>query len=118
MAYKIENSNGTITIKTEVIARIAGLAAMGCYGIVGMAIKNVKDGIVYLLRRENLTRGVKVRFENDAVRVDLHVIAEYGTNIAAICEAAVSNVRYIIEDMTGIKIKTVNIYVEGLRVEK
>jgi len=116
MPCKIENKNGTITIKNEVVARIAGLAAMGCYGIVGMATKSVKDGIVRLLRRENLTRGVKVRYNNDVVYIDLHVIAEYGTNITAICESAVSNVKYIVEDMTGIKISKVNVYVEGLRV--
>jgi len=118
MPCKIENENGTITINNEVIARIAGLAAMGCYGIVGMASKSMKDGLVRLLRRENLTRGVKVRYKDNVVRVDLHVVAEYGTNISAICKTAVSNVKYIIEDMTGIRVSRVNIYVEGLRVAK
>jgi uncharacterized alkaline shock family protein YloU len=118
MACIIENSIGTITIKSEVVARIAGMAATSCYGIVGMAAKSVRDGFVRLLKRENLSRGVKIKFLGGLLHVNLHVIAEYGTNIAAICESAVSNVKYTIEDMIGVKIGTVNIFVEGLRVDK
>jgi uncharacterized alkaline shock family protein YloU len=116
MAHKIQNEYGTVTISNDVIANIAGITATNCYGIVGMAAKSVRDGLVRLLKRENLARGVKVRAENGAINVDLHVIAEYGTNIAVIGETAISNVKYMVEDMTSLKVGGVNFFVEGLRV--
>ena len=60
MTAKLENEYGIITIDYEVIARIAGYAALDCYGIVGMAAKNVKDGLVQLLKLESLTKGIKM----------------------------------------------------------
>ena len=60
MSAKLENQYGTISIENEVIARIAGLTAVDCYGIVGMAAKNMKDGLVQLLKRESLTKGIDV----------------------------------------------------------
>ena len=84
MSAKIENDLGVITIDNEVIARIAGITAMECYGIVGMAAKNVKDGLVQLLKLESLTKGIKMRIDANKVSIDLHIIVEYGTNISAI----------------------------------
>lgn len=117
MSAKIVNNLGTITIENEVIARIAGEAAMDCYGIVGMAAKNVKDGIVQLLKRESLTKGVVLHFVDDCVSVDFHIIVEYGTNIVAIGEILVSNVKYRVEEFLGIKTGKINIFVEAVRVD-
>lgn len=84
MSAKLENQYGTISIENEVIARIAGLTAVDCYGIVGMAAKNMKDGLVQLLKRESLTKGIRINVNEEQISIDLHIIVEYGTNITAI----------------------------------
>ena len=96
MTAKIENENGVISIDNEVIARIAGMAAMECYGIVGMAAKNMKDGLVHLLKKESLTKGIKLSVEDNKINLELHIIVEYGTNIAAIAESAINTVKYTV----------------------
>ena len=116
MPSKISNELGTVIISNEVIARIAGFTAISCYGIVGMAARNVKDGLVQLLKKESLTKGVRLDFEEKALYIDFHIIVEYGTNIAAIGECLVSNVTYQVCEYTGIEVKKINIFVEGIRV--
>ena len=116
MPLKIENQYGTIAINREIVATIAGLAAVESYGIVGMATKSLKDGIVRLLQMENLARGIELTICDEALVVDVHVIAEYGTNITAICEQLMRVVKYRVEDTCGIKVSAVNIFVEGLKV--
>jgi len=113
----IKTNHGTISIEDEVVARIAGLAAMECYGIVGMAAKSVKDGIVRLLKMENLTRGIKLTTTGKTINIDLHVIAEYGTNIAAICDSLINSVKYKVEESCGLAVSQINIFVEGLRID-
>ncbi len=117
MPSKTINEYGTITIDNEVIARIAGNAAMGCYGIVGMAAKNVKDGIVQLLKRESISKGIHLTINGNTVTLSLHIIVEYGTNISAIAESLVSTVKYHVEKNIGLEVAQVNIFVEGVRVD-
>ena len=117
MSAKLKNHSGLITVENEVIARIAGLTAMECYGIVGMAAKNVKDGIVELLRRESLTKGIKIITSESKISIDLHIIVEYGTNITAIAENIISTVKYKIEGVCGIEVEQVNVFVEDVRVD-
>jgi uncharacterized alkaline shock family protein YloU len=117
MAAKVRNEYGNISIENEVIARIAGLAAMDCYGIVGMAIKNVKDGFVQLLKRESLTKGINLLVNENKVSLDFHIIVEYGTNISAIADNLINTVKYKIEDSIGLEVEHINIFVEGVRVE-
>jgi len=117
MPCKLKNELGVITIENEVLSRIAGLAAMDCVGIVGMAAKNVKDGIVQLLKLESVTKGVRLTLGEDSVSIDLHIIVEYGTNIAAIGETLVSTVKYRVEEFTGVRVEKINIFVEGVRVD-
>lgn len=118
MTAKMTNEYGTISIDNEVIARIAGLAAMDCYGIVGMAIRNVKDGFVQLLKLESLTKGIKLTINANKVSLDFHIIVEYGTNISAIADNLISTVKYKIEDSIGLQVEHINIFVEGVRVDK
>jgi uncharacterized alkaline shock family protein YloU len=117
MAAKISNELGLITIDNEVIARVAGLAATDCYGVVGMAVKNVKDGIVQLLKKDSLTKGVSLIVDEKGLRLALHIIVEYGTNIPAIAEVISSTVKYRVEEATDLKVAGINIYVEGIRVD-
>ncbi len=117
MAGGIRNQYGEIVIGNEVIARIAGRAAMECYGVVGMAAKNVKDGIARLLKKESLTKGIRLTAENNELSIDLHVIMLYGTSIYAICNSLIDTVKYKVEKYTGLTVKAVNVFVDGLRVE-
>ena len=117
MPAKLENQYGIISIENEVIARIAGLTAIECYGIVGMAAKNVKDGLVQLLKRESLTKGIRITVNENKISIDLHIIVEYGTNISAIAENIISTVKYKVESVCGIAVEQVNVFVEGVRVD-
>ena len=116
MRGHIEGQLGTITIESEVIARYAGSTAVECFGIVGMAAVSVKDGLVKLLGRKSLKHGISVKItEDNKIRLNFHVIVAYGVNISTIADNLVSNVKYKVEDFTGMEIDKINIYVEGVR---
>ena len=96
------------------IATIAGGAAVDCYGIVGMASKNqIKDGLTEILRKENFTRGVIVRQEEDHVHIDMYIIVSYGTKISEIAHNVQSKVKYTLDKTVGLAVDTVNIYRSG-----
>ena len=118
MQARIQNEYGIIDISPEVFANLVGFAATACYGVVGMANKSKTDGIVRLLKRESMDKGVKVTVEEDGVVIDLHIIVEYGTNICAISQSIMSRVKYFIENATGFVAKTVNVYVDGIRTDE
>lgn len=117
MTAKLENEYGVITIDNEVIARIAGYAALDCYGIVGMAAKNVKDGLVQLLKLESLTKGIKMTINENKINLEFHIIVEYGTNISVIANNIISTVKYKVEEYAGLKVEGINIFVDGVRVD-
>ena len=116
MECKIKNEIGTVYITEEVMLKVVGYAALECYGIVAMSSKRAKDGLVQWLGRENLTKGVQLRQVDDMLDVDLFIIVEYGISIAEVCKTIVETVRYKLESMTGVKVRRVNISVEGVRV--
>ena len=108
---------GIITINPEVIAKYAGSMAIECFGIVGMAAVNMKDGLVQLLKRESLTRGIHVEItEDNVITLDFHVIVSYGVNILSVSDNLMNNVKYKVEEFTGMKVDKINIFVEGVRV--
>lgn len=107
---------GEIVIDNEVVARYAGSAAVECFGIVGMASVNVKDGLVKLLKKESISHGVNVLIENNNLKIDMHIIVAYGVSIAAVTENLISNVKYKVEEFTGLKVGTINVFVEGVRI--
>lgn len=119
MPMQLATENGKIEILDQVIAVIAGSAAVDCYGLVGMASrKQLKDGIAELLGRENLARGVEVRREGEQVHLDLHVIVSYGTKISEVAHNIQSKVKYVLEEVVGLRADYVNIYVQGVRVTR
>ena len=107
---------GSITIDNDVIAQYAGTVAVECFGIVGMAGINMKDGLVRLLKKDSLTRGIEVSIVNNKLVLDFHVIVAYGVSISAVSDNLISNVKYKVEEFTGISIEKINIFVEGVRV--
>lgn len=107
---------GEILIDNEVVAKYAGSAAVECFGIVGMASVNMKDGLVKLLKKESISHGVNVEIDNNSIKIDLHIIAAYGVSITAVTENLISNVKYKVEEFTGLQVGKVNVFVEGVRI--
>lgn len=117
MSIEMKTTYGQIDISNEVIATIAGGAAIDCYGIVGMASrKQLKDGITELLGRENFSRGIVVRQEDDEVHIDMYIIVSYGTKISEVAHNVQNKVKYTLDQMLGLAVDSVNIYVQGVRV--
>ncbi len=117
MKGKLNSDIGDILIDNAVIAKCAGNIAVECFGIVGMATVSVADGIVKLVKRENLAKGINVEIdENNEITIDFHVIVAYGVSISAVADNLISNVKYQVEEITGLVVKKINIYVEGVRV--
>ena len=108
---------GIITVNPEVIAKYAGTVAVECFGIVGMAVVNVKDGLVRLLKKDSLTHGIQVTIsEDNRITIDFHVIVSYGVSISAVTDNLISNVKYKVEEFSGMPVDKINIYIEGVRV--
>ena len=97
---------GIITVNPEVIAKYAGSVAVECFGIVGMAAVNMKDGLV---------RQVTIS-DNNEITLNFHVIVAYGVNILSVSDNLMSNVKYKVEEFTGMAVEKINIFVEGVRV--
>jgi uncharacterized alkaline shock family protein YloU len=117
MNGQLTNSLGTVTIDTDVIATYAGSVAVECFGIVGMAAVNMKDGLVKLLKRDYLSHGINVTIEdNNEISIDFHVIVSYGVSIFTVSDNLIDTVKYRVEEFTGMKISKINISVEGVRV--
>ncbi|MBC8590467.1 Asp23/Gls24 family envelope stress response protein [Wansuia hejianensis] len=118
MPAKTNTELGTISIDDSVIATLAGISAMESYGIVGMASKNATDGLFELLKWDYLSKGVKVYSKDNALSIDLHVILEYGVKISVVAENIIDRVKFSVENLTGHKIEKINVYVQGIRVQK
>ena len=112
----VDTGLGKITIDTDVIATYAGSVAVECFGIVGMAAVSMKDGLVKLIKRESLTHGINVNIQDNHISIDFHVIVAYGVSISAVADNLIENVKYKLEEFTGMTVDKINIYVEGVRV--
>lgn len=112
-----ENSNGKVIIDTDVIANFAGAVAVECFGIVGMAAVNMRDGLVKLLKKDYLSHGIDVNIdENNEISFDFHLIISYGISIGTVSDNLRETVKYKVEEFTGMKVRRINIYIDGLRV--
>lgn len=117
MKGQMETHLGTVIIDNEVIATYAGSVAVECFGIVGMAAVNMKDGLVKLLKRDYLTHGINVSItDENKIIIDFHVIVSYGVSIRTVSDNLIETVKYKVEEFTGMEIEKMNIYVEGVRV--
>jgi uncharacterized alkaline shock family protein YloU len=117
MSVEVSTDYGKIEVSNEVVSTIAGAAALNCYGLVGMASRSqLKDGIVELLGKENLSRGIETRAVDDAIELDMYIIVGYGTKISEVALNVQSKVKYALEKFTGLRINEVNIVVQGVRL--
>lgn len=110
------NELGKITVDSEVIAMIAGLSTVSCVGVVGMTAKTAKDGLIELLGRESLTKGVIVVTQDNKITIKLFIIVEYGTTIRAVGKNITDTISYNVEKLTGLTVDDIMIKVEGVRV--
>ena len=115
MKGRMETELGSILIDTDVIATYAGSVAVECFGIVGMATVSMKDGLVRLLKKDSLKNGIQVTVDDNKISLDFHVIVAYGVSISAVSDNLINNVKYKVEEFTGMEIHNINIYVEGVR---
>ena len=114
---KLQTEKGVITISSDVFTNITGAAATNCYGVKGMAIRSTTDGLVHLLRRESMAKGVKVKLNEDGtISLELHIIVENGVNLKAVSRSIMSEVRYNVSRQTGVEVKSVDVYVDFMVV--
>ncbi|HBG02081.1 MAG TPA: Asp23/Gls24 family envelope stress response protein [Firmicutes bacterium] len=116
VAQEIQAQYGKISIREEVIATISGVAAMECYGLVGMAPRSIQDELTDLLRRENFERGVDIQFNEDSVTIQLYIVVEYGVKISEVARNVQERVKYAVETMLGLNVDAVNVKVQSVRV--
>lgn len=118
MSAEVKNERGLIRISNHVISKLAGYAATKCYGVVGMATRSSKDGLASLLKKESMDRGIKIRVNENALDIALYVIMEYGVNIGTVGEIVKNSVKYQVEEMTGLEVRSVTVNVESIRVHQ
>ena len=112
---KLQTEKGEISISSEVFTNLAGAAATNCYGVKGMAVRSKTDGLVHLLRRESMSKGVKVVFHDDStVSIELHIIVDNGVNLMAVSRSIMSEVRYNVSRIAGVEVRSVDVCVDSM----
>lgn len=112
---KLQTEKGLVTISSDVFSNITGAAATNCYGVKGMAVRSTTDGLVHLLRRESMSKGVKVTYHDDGtVSLELHIIVDNGVNLKAVSRSIMSEVRYNVSRYTGVTVRTVDVYIDSM----
>ncbi len=116
MTNEIITEFGKVIISEELLATLAGYAAIECYGLVGMSSRKIKDGLGELLGRDSLSKGVEIKLEDDQLIVDLYIIVSYGTKIPEVAQNVMEKVKYTLENLTGLTVNQVNANIQGVQV--
>lgn len=117
MKEYINGENGSVSLDESVVAQCAGMTALDCFGIVGMGVVSVKEGIVKLLKRDNVSKGVNVMIDDGGgITIDFHIIVAYGVSIKAVTDNLMQAVKYKVEEFTSLKVNRINVYVEDVRI--
>ena len=112
---KVQTEKGVITVSSDVFTNITGAAATNCYGVKGMAIRSATDGLVHLLRRESMAKGVKVTYNGDGtISLELHIIVDNGVNLMAISRAIMERVKYDVSRTIGVAVKSVDVFIDSM----
>ena len=114
---KIYNEKGFVQISKDVFAAITGGVATQCFGVKGMATKNITNDLVLLLRGEQMSKGVKVEFSGQTVNIELHIVVKYGINISVVCQSIINEVSFTVSRLTGVKVGSVVIFVDSIAAE-
>lgn len=112
---KLHTEKGELIINSDVFTYLTGAAATNCYGVKGMAVRSATDGLVHLLRRESMSKGVKVSFNDDStVSIELHIMVDNGVNLMAVSRSIMSEVRYNVSRLTGVEVKNVDVCIDSM----
>ena len=112
---KSHSEQGEISVSSAVFSNITGMAATNCFGVKGMAYRSMTDGLVHLLRREAMSKGVNVIYnEDESISIELHIIVENGVNIPAVCRSIMNEVRYVVNKNTGAEVRAVDVFVDSM----
>ena len=113
---QFKSDQGDIFVSSAVFSNITGMAATNCFGVKGMAYRSMTDGMVHLLRREAMSKGVNITYHDDnSISIELHIIVENGVNLPAVCRSIMSEVRYVVSKTTGVEVKSVDVCVDSMR---
>ena len=114
---RLQTEKGEVSISDAALSNITGAAATSCFGVKGMAYRSMTDGLVRLLRREAMSKGVKVTYNDDnTVSIELHIVVENGVNIATVCRSIMSEVKYVVTKNTGVEVREINVCVDSVTV--
>ena len=113
----VQTEKGQISVNSSVFNNIVGMAASNCFGVKGMAVRSMTDGLVHLLRKEAMSKGVHVTYNDDGtISIDLHIIVDHGVNLTAVCESIISGVRYVVQKTTGTAVRKVSVFVDSMQI--
>lgn len=111
---KVKNHLGSIGISAAYLRQIISVTAQSCFGVAGLNLYGAKQGVNEMLKKENITKGVIIKQEDDAVSVDLHITVNYGVNVSAIVESIIHKVNFVLTEQVGINVKSVNVFVDEM----
>ncbi len=118
VAVRAERERGRLEVLEPAVAAVAGHAAINCYGVMGMAARNLRDGVFTLVRRENVHRGVEIRRVAEGLVVDLFVVVQYGTRIQEVAHNLQETVKFAIERAVQVPVIEVNVTVQGVHEDR
>ena len=115
LMIQFKSEQGEISVSSAVFSNITGMAATNCFGVKGMAYRSMTDGLVHLLRREAMSKGVSITYHDDnSISIELHIIVENGVNLPAVCKAIIDRLRYDVTRITGVTVRSVHVCVDSM----
>ena len=112
---KLQTEKGRIQLTSDVFSNLTWAVATSCYGVKGMAFRSKTDGLVHLLRRESMSKGVKITYNDDqSITIDLHIIVDNGVNLVAVGRSIQREVKYNVHRLTGVEVRGVNVCVDSM----
>lgn len=112
---KFNTEKGLVQISGDVFTTLTGAAATVCFGVRGMALRSMSDGLVHLLKREVMGKGVHITYaEDNSICIELHIVVKTGLNIPVICKSIIEEVTYMVTRDTGVTVKSVDVFVDSI----
>ena len=114
---KIENYLGSVNISQRFLVNLVGTAVTSCFGVAGMAVSGTQQSLreYFNVNCNTLDRGIRIKNHRKKLVIELHIIVVYGMNISAVVRSIINKVRYVVEEVTGIPVAHVNVFVDGLK---
>ena len=116
MPGRTQNADGKIIVSAKAIAKVANHYSLECYGVVNLVPKDAFQSIKNLFFKNDFTKGIKVRAENNRINIDVFVILKFGLSISAVAKNLKDTIKFNVEDFTGMIVDCVNVHVKGIRV--